>query len=245
MSHILDELLAQAANGSPITAALSSESVAVLFFASEFLGERKNWLDRGVDPLDDVTDADWDAIEKLVGNVFEEIMTPIDITPVGTVAMWPLATPPEKWLICNAQSLLRVDYAELFAVIGTTYGAADANHFYVPDYRDYSPMGAGTTVALAAAGGTLQQSLSVTQLPAHSHTINDPGHVHGIHLQTGGTAGANNVILAAISNVNTVPNTKNTESAATGISINNAGSGGLVNMLHPVKGVNFIIYAGT
>ena len=60
MSHLLDEMLAQAANGSPATVALSAESVAVLLFASEFLGFRPNWLDKGLDPLDEVTDADWE-----------------------------------------------------------------------------------------------------------------------------------------------------------------------------------------
>lgn len=74
MSHMLDEILALAADGSPVTVTLSSESVAVLLFGSEFLSNRANWLDRGVDPLDEVTDADWDAIEKLVGNAYQDII---------------------------------------------------------------------------------------------------------------------------------------------------------------------------
>lgn len=74
MSHMLDEILAQAADGSPVTVTLSSESVAVLLFGSQFLSERSNWLDKGADPLDEVTDADWDAIEKLVANAYEGII---------------------------------------------------------------------------------------------------------------------------------------------------------------------------
>lgn len=75
MSHMLDEILAQAADGSPVTVTLSAESVAVLLFGSQFLGVRENWLDKGVDPLDEVTDADWDAIEKLVGNAYDDIVS--------------------------------------------------------------------------------------------------------------------------------------------------------------------------
>jgi len=74
MSHMLDAILAQAADGSPVTVTLSSESVAVLLFGSEFLSERENWLDRGADPMDEVTDADWDEIEKLVGNAYQDII---------------------------------------------------------------------------------------------------------------------------------------------------------------------------
>jgi len=77
VSHLLDEVLAQAANGDPVTTTLSSESVAVLMLAGGFLDLRDNWLDRGVDPLDEVTDADWDAIEKLVANLYDEVMVPL------------------------------------------------------------------------------------------------------------------------------------------------------------------------
>jgi len=75
MSHMLDEILAQAANGSPVTVTLSSESVAVLLFGSQFLSERQNWLDKGADPSDEVTDADWDEIEKLVANAYQDIVS--------------------------------------------------------------------------------------------------------------------------------------------------------------------------
>lgn len=75
MSHMLDEILAQAANGSPVTVTLSSESVAVLLFGSQFLSERENWLDKGADPSDEVTDADWDEIEKLVANAYQDIVS--------------------------------------------------------------------------------------------------------------------------------------------------------------------------
>jgi len=105
MSHLLDELLAQAANGSPATVALSAESAAVLLFAGEFLGRRANWLDRGVDPLDEVTDADWDEIEKLVGNLYEALMNPL----IGLV--FPVITAlPSNMLPCDGSTHLRVDY---------------------------------------------------------------------------------------------------------------------------------------
>ena len=55
--------------------------------------------------------------------------------PVGSIVMWPSATVPSGWLHCNGQSVNRNTYQDLFNVIGTTYGADDANHFDVPDMR--------------------------------------------------------------------------------------------------------------
>lgn len=243
MSHLLDEILAQAANGSPATVALSAESVAVLFFASEFLERRSNWLDRGVDPLDEVTDSDWDEIEKLVGNVYEEIMHPV--LAVGAIEMWLAATAPDRWLICNGQAVSRSTYAELFDLWGTTFGAGDGSTtFLLPDMRSLHPKGAGGVIALGAVSGSSVVHLTVGQLPAHNHGINDPGHTHTVNTQTGGAAGANNVIVAGVANVVTTPVLKAVNSNTTGISTQNAGLGDAINTAQPSIGVNYIVYAG-
>lgn len=44
---------------------------------------------------------------------------------------------PSGFLFCDGSSLLRTDYPALFAAIGTTYGAADATHFYLPDNQGW------------------------------------------------------------------------------------------------------------
>lgn len=57
------------------------------------------------------------------------------LNPVGAIMAWPTDTPPTGWLELDGSSLSRTTYADLFAVIGTTYGAADGSHFYIPDMR--------------------------------------------------------------------------------------------------------------
>jgi hypothetical protein len=57
------------------------------------------------------------------------------IIPVGTIIAYASITPPQGWLYCNGQNLIRTTYAELFAVIGCTFGCPDANTFKVPDLR--------------------------------------------------------------------------------------------------------------
>ena len=81
------------------------------------------------------------------------------------------------WLVCNGASLLRSGkYANLFAALGTAYGAADGTHFSLPDHRDgYNPiaMGASNFTARAARGGEYAHAVSGGEVPAHSHSFND------------------------------------------------------------------------
>ncbi len=56
--------------------------------------------------------------------------------PPGTVLAW-AGQPgiPAGYFECNGASLVRTSYPELFAAIGTTYGAASGTTFNVPDLR--------------------------------------------------------------------------------------------------------------
>lgn len=107
----------------------------------------------------------------------------------GTVLDFAGDTAPNGWLLCYGQSLLRADYPNLFAAIGTTYGAADGTHFNLPDCRGRVHAGKdnmGGTAAnrltnsgtgnpgidgatLGAAGGVDRHTLTAAQIPAHSH----------------------------------------------------------------------------
>lgn len=58
------------------------------------------------------------------------------IVKAGMVMAWPIGTAPTGWLECNGAAISRTTYAELFAAIGTTYGAGDGSTtFNLPDYR--------------------------------------------------------------------------------------------------------------
>jgi hypothetical protein len=45
--------------------------------------------------------------------------------PVGSVIMWAVGNPPTNWLKLEGQTISRTQYAALFALLGTTYGAGD------------------------------------------------------------------------------------------------------------------------
>lgn len=46
---------------------------------------------------------------------------------VGSVTWYAGAGTPENYLLCDGSAVSRTDYADLFAVIGTTYGAGDGS----------------------------------------------------------------------------------------------------------------------
>lgn len=55
---------------------------------------------------------------------------------VGAVVGFAGADPPDGWLECDGAALSRTTYANLFAVIGTTFGEGDGTTtFHLPDLR--------------------------------------------------------------------------------------------------------------
>lgn len=49
------------------------------------------------------------------------------IVPLGTIVAYVSATPPTGFLLCNGAAVSRGTYADLFALVGVTYGAGDGS----------------------------------------------------------------------------------------------------------------------
>jgi hypothetical protein len=104
------------------------------------------------------------------GTVWTSATPPIQ-TPTGALLMWPTATAPTGWLLCDGSSYSTTTYASLFAVLAYVYGGSGAN-FNVPDFRDRMPIGAGTTYLANASGGS-KDAIVVSH--THTGTTSDPG----------------------------------------------------------------------
>ena len=159
--------------------------------------------------------------------------------PTGTLSMWPTATAPSGYLLCNGAAVSRTTYAGLFAVVGITFGAGDTTTtFNLPDYRDRMPIGAGTTYVAASTGGSAN---AIVVSHTHAATVTDPGHFHTM----GGVNG--NFSSGPLAAMNSSPgDTRNsTSTITTGISVSNstAGSSGTNANLPPYLGIYFIIKA--
>lgn len=71
-----------------------------------------------------------------------EIIKAEDFT--GLILMWAGAAAPTGWLICDGSAISRTTYEDLFAILGTTYGAGDGSTtFNLPDFRSSMPLGKG------------------------------------------------------------------------------------------------------
>ena len=77
------------------------------------------------------------------------------ITEVGFIKPYAGTSVPTGYLLCNGAAISRAQYPELFAAIGTTWGAGDgASTFNVPDLRGFFLRGVGgNSAALAAEQG--------------------------------------------------------------------------------------------
>ena len=58
------------------------------------------------------------------------------VAPIGSSIIWHTATPPTGYLICDGSSIDTTTYADLFAVLGYSYGGSGAN-FNLPEQSNY------------------------------------------------------------------------------------------------------------
>lgn len=113
-------------------------------------------------------------ILKQVQDIAQGIRTALDkAIPVGTIAMFGAERDPDGWLRCDGRLLDRNAYAKLFAVIGTTHGFTNSSNFRLPDIRERSVVGSGTKYSIGDKGGNATVTLSINQMPAHTHQIGE------------------------------------------------------------------------
>jgi microcystin-dependent protein len=78
---------------------------------------------------------------------------------------------PAGWFFCEGQLLPISEFETLFNLIGTTYGGDGQSTFALPDLRGRIPIHFGNGFTLAETGGVEEVTLTVSQIPAHSHAL--------------------------------------------------------------------------
>lgn len=117
--------------------------------------------------------------------------------PAGTVIDFAGTAAPTGWLVCAGQILSRADYADLFAAIGTTYGAPSGSTFSLPDCRGRVVAGRDIDAGgfadrltnpnsrnVGASGGSQSVTLTTGQMASHTHTVSGTTNSSGAHTHT-------------------------------------------------------------
>jgi len=142
--------------------------------------------------------SDGDLVLTVPGAVYIQpsvVGPPSLLLPVGMVV--PFAgyqysqTEPYGWLLCDGGAVSRTDYPLLFASLGTRYGAGNGTTtFNLPNLINRYPHGASLQtkdlendlVGLpGSTGGEVNHTLTVAEMPAHTHTQNSHNHTQASH----------------------------------------------------------------
>ena len=90
---------------------------------------------------------------------------------VGEIRMFAGNFAPAGWMFCEGQLLPISENETLFQLIGTTYGGDGESTFALPDMRGRLPMHQGNGFILAETGGAEEVTLTINQIPAHTHAM--------------------------------------------------------------------------
>lgn len=95
---------------------------------------------------------------------------------------------PKGWALCNGQLLPINQNQGLFSLLGTTFGGDGRVNFALPDLRGRTPIHVGSGHTLGERGGEPAHTLSIAELPEHTHVLNAAA--------TGNTINSSGALLA-------------------------------------------------
>ena len=196
----------------------------------------------------------------------------------GSITAYGGVTVPNGYLECDGSTVSSSNYLALHAAIsnlygGTAYTGAAGLNFTLPDLRGRSIIGTGwgsglTSRAFGSKGGSESQTLTISNMPSHNHSVYDPGHshsgttnyananhTHGTHHENGtitivGSNGGGTYMAYAVRyGINTYSqengyahtHTFGTSPASTGIQTNNNGSGTAFDNMQPWAAIKYLI----
>ena len=96
---------------------------------------------------------------------------------------------PRGWALCNGQLLPINQNQGLFSLLGTTFGGDGRVNFALPDLRGRVPIHVGSGHTLGERGGEQAHTLSIAELPTHTHVMNATSTNAALPIPTGNLLG--------------------------------------------------------
>lgn len=102
--------------------------------------------------------------------------------PVGQISLYGGGVAPTGYLLCRGQEADRATYADLFAIVGTSYGVGDGSTtFNLPDLQGAFPVGMDSGITSLNGLGKTGGSMDAVVI---DHTHSGPSHTHGFSATT-------------------------------------------------------------
>jgi microcystin-dependent protein len=211
-------------------------------------------LDRDV--WGDLTNGNWDTLDTQLKAVADsssgmsaQLTSLINsirayIEPIGSIKPWPSPAAPSGWLPCDGWEISRTDYAGLFAVLGTMWGAGNGSTtFNIPNFLSSVPVHRdNVNFGVTGRYGEINHTLTTAEMPVHNHPgVTDAQGEH-THVYNGLNAGGINFTGGPIS-IGGNANTGSAGNHAHNVGTNNVGGGAAHNNMQPSVGVLWIIKA--
>lgn len=142
---------------------------------------------------------------------------------------------PQGWAQCNGQLLPINQNQALFSLLGTTYGGNGETNFALPDLRARTPIHTGSGHTLGERAGEQAHTLSIAELPQHTHVAS------GVGASASATDPTNAFLAVAPAAVGSIYGPPASLAAAhSGAVLNAGGSQAHLNM-QPFLTLNFMI----
>lgn len=163
---------------------------------------------------------------------------------IGEIKMFGGNFAPRGWALCDGQLLSIAQNQALFSILGTTYGGDGRTTFGLPDLRGRVPIHVGTGAGLSPKrlgekGGQENVTLTVNQLPSHSHSAT-------VQISADSTVATSDKPenLYPARNAGSTPqygDTANTTLGVSTVTVNNTGGNQSHSIMQPYNTVTYII----
>jgi microcystin-dependent protein len=90
---------------------------------------------------------------------------------LGEIRIFSFIFAPRGWAFCNGQILAINQNQALFSLLGTTFGGNGVTTFALPNMQAREPIHTGNGHTLGEQGGEVAHTLTVAEMPAHTHAL--------------------------------------------------------------------------